>query len=107
MLEVPSHGFAKTSVTVVPRSPAKFLTDFGGIDGVATVVPWPIRHELLQRAVPRTPAEPRIRSGWTQFLERVANGVHNLQVGPLITAAHVVLLARAPLFEHEEKSFAV
>ncbi len=52
--QIPIHSLAERGFETYAWPPAKFATDFAGIDGVAQVVSWPILYErnLLRVGLP-------------------------------------------------------
>jgi hypothetical protein len=60
--------------------------DFGRVDGVAPVVPRAIFHEGDEVAVRAA------FLAWHQAIERVANGVRNVDVGALVVPPDIVRL---------------
>ncbi len=85
IVEVPGHGAADAGGEVLAGAPAELVLELGGVDGVALVVARPVGHEGDQLA-------PGPRRG-PQLVEHVADGLDHLEVGALVAAADVVLLA--------------
>ena len=97
---------AGPSRTCVGR-PAELAANLASVDRVSAIVARPVRHECLQVAIARPPFQRRVGSGRPQRLERVADAIDDLHVGPFVAAADIVALARAPLLEHEQNSGAM
>jgi hypothetical protein len=88
--QVPLDGLADAGFEGLGRAPAEFALDLAGVDGVAAVVAGAVGDVGDEAAV----AAGRIG---LEFVEERTQGVHDLDVGLLVPAAHVVDLARGAL----------
>src|SRR5690348_10914033 len=101
MLDVPRHRFFQALVQGRLGFPAELALDFGRVDCVAAIVPRPVGDERDELAVA---AALRTRGG---AVERVAKGVHQLEVRTFVAAADVVRLTRRSLFRGQTERLAM
>src|SRR5690606_15953145 len=87
-LPVPVHGECQGIFKGVPGSVAQ-LRYFGAVQGVAAVVPRPVRN-LLDKSF--------------RLAQQPQDLVRDLTVGPLIAATYVVRLAGGALLPHRQNS---
>src|SRR5262252_1666023 len=106
VLEVPLRGACKAVLERVPRRPPELATDLRRVDRVATIVSGTVRHEGFQVAVAAA-AERRVHARRSQLLEDIADPIDDLQIGPLVAAADIILFARTPLRQDQHDSGAV
>src|SRR5204863_3677175 len=99
VIEVPADSIAQSGFECVARGPSQLLPDLRGVDRIAPIVARTIGNEGFQRAT--------TLSRWTQLVDGVANPVHDLEVGPFVAAADIILFADAPVREHEQHAGAV
>ena len=92
--QVPLHSLADAAVEGLQGSPAQFLLQFASVDGVTPVVPGPVLDVGDLRGVAHTVGAR------TELIEQRAYGVHDLDVGLFVPAAHVVGLAQASGLQH-------
>src|SRR3954471_11180615 len=109
MAEIPAHGGAQPFLEALSWRPAELAPDLRVIDGVAAVVAGTVGDEGLERAVGGDAAggEGGGAGRRAHALERVADGVDDLQVGPLAASAQVVALARPAAPQHLQPPAAV
>src|SRR5580700_3341443 len=81
VIEIPAHGLLDSGLEIVPRAPAEFAFDLGGIDRIAAIVTGTVLHEGDEVAMPR--AVMRI------FVEQVADDVYDMQVRALVASADI------------------
>ncbi len=101
MREVPLHGLADPGLEGLGGLPPKFTLDLAGVDGIAAVVARPVLHV-------RDLAFIALAIGTrTQLVEQGADGLHDLDVGLFVPAAHVVGLPGAAGLQHAADGAAV
>ena len=99
--QVPLDGFADAGVKGFGGLPAQLGFELAGVDGVAPVV---------ARAVGDVGDLAGVRAAiglGAHFIEQPTDGLHDLDVGLFVPAAHVVDLAQATGFEHTANRAAV
>src|SRR5262245_8000449 len=106
MRQIPLDSGPKASLERMPRLPSQFPANLRGIDGVPAIVTRSIGDERLQRVV-RVAIQRRIRTGRVQLLEDVTQPLDNLEVGPLVATADIVLFAGSALLQYEQQAVAV
>src|SRR5262245_6271729 len=99
VLEIPLRGACKAVLERVSRRPPELATDLRRVDRVAPIVSRAVGHEGFQIAIPAA-VECRVRARRSQLLEDVACPIDNLQIGPLVAVADIILFARTPLRQH-------
>src|SRR5262249_32899303 len=109
IVEVPAYRESHAGLEVVARLPCELAPDLARVDRVATVVSGAILDERLERGVALrgAGAERLVGARGKDLLEPPADEVDALQVGALVRAADVVLLARLAAFEHAQDPLAV
>ena len=93
VVEIPLNGLSKARMLVLFGGPAELVSDFGGVDGVAQVVPGAVGDvgdELFGAA-----------GGPPEFaVEEAAEEPDQLDVGPFVEAAHVIRFADASVVKN-------
>src|ERR1700730_16199136 len=87
VVKVPRDRLAQPGVKRLARLPAQLVSDFGGIHGIAAVVPWSIGNEGYQ------PLVRPMRRGRQHLVEQSADRGHDTEIGPLGIAADIVVLS--------------
>src|SRR4051812_18904274 len=82
VVEVPADGRADAFLEPVPRRPLELAADFRRVDGVAAIVPGPVRYERLEVAVVRPAGQRGVGVSGPQRLQLVADAVDDFNVGP-------------------------
>src|SRR6202008_4955026 len=83
VLKIPAHRFANTALKCFLRLPSEFSFDLACVHRVAAVVSGPISDKRDQAAAPGF-------GGGSHLVDQVADRLHDLEIGLLIPAAHVV-----------------
>src|SRR5215471_18901033 len=96
MLEIPARGVEQPLFERVARLPTELAAYPGRVDCVPPVMSRPIRNERLEGAI--------AAGAGPQAIERVADGVDDLEVRSLVAAADIVLFADASPLEHEQQA---
>ena len=87
-IQIPFHRFQNSAFEILVGTPAKFLLNFCGVNGVTTVVTGTVFYEGNQLFI-------RFAIGArTLVVENGADGIDNLQIGALVAAANVIGLSR-------------
>src|SRR2546430_10839814 len=95
VLDVPLRRCRDALLERVRRRPPELAADSGRVDGVPPIVPGPIGHERFQIAIAPA-AERGIAARWRERLEHVADAIDDLEIGPLVAAADIILFAHSP-----------
>ncbi len=101
VVQVPLHGFANAGLEGLGGLPAQFAFDLACVYCVAPVMAGAVCHidDLLGVGLA---IDTR-----AQFVEQLADGVHDVDVGLFVPATHVVGLAQVPGFQHTADGAAV
>src|ERR1700735_4963295 len=93
LVEIPADGFADALLEFVRGGPAEFTLDLGGVDGITAVVAgavFDVGDELARIAT---------HLG-RKFVNRVANQLDDVNIGPFVMAANVVSFPQLTPVEH-------
>jgi len=99
VVQVPLDGFAQTGFEGFFRRPAQFFLDFAGVNGVAVVMARAVGDEGDQVTV--------VGVLRYQFLEQVADGLYDFQVGLFVVAADVVGFTQLALLGNKNQGAGV
>src|ERR1043166_1488473 len=99
MVDGPTPRTPQAGLEAVTRRPSELSSDLRGVDGVAAIVAGAIGDERLERAPGRACG--------MELVDRVADSIHDFDVGPLVAAADIVLFADAPAREDQQQTGAV
>src|SRR5438445_4530937 len=93
VVQIPFHRLAQAGFDCFSGHPAEFTLEFAGVDGVATIVARTILDEGDLVGVGARVLRP-------QFVQQIAHGVHDLDIGLLVPAADVICLACPAARQH-------
>src|ERR1700693_5887049 len=99
MVEIPAHRLREPGGERLARAPAELLSDLRRIDRIAAVVPGPVGDEGDEA--------PVAAFARANLLQRVAQGMHDLEVAPLGIGPDVVGLAGPPARKREAERLAM
>ena len=94
VVQIPLHGLADARLEGFHRRPAQLLLDLACIDGITPVVPRAVGDKGNLQVVGFA------ISARLQLVQQGTHGVHDVQIGHLVPAAHVVRLTRLAGFQH-------
>src|SRR2546428_733779 len=104
MVEVPARCRFQAVLECAARRPSELTANLAGVDGVAPIVAGTIGHKCLQGAIAGHPRELEggIGTSGPQRFEHLTDSVDDLEIGPFVAAADIVLFTGAPLPQHEQ-----